>query len=686
MQVLFSKFFSFVLATGLIIAGYLIPLNAQVILQKDTVQAQKRYPYTQYFTDTYSYNPQQIDTQLYNFHRYIPAVAQPNQWHYLGNIGLAAKPLVFEFTRNIGFNLGFRRYELWQFTLQNQHWFTGPYPYSQWYYSFGAGQEQIAGVTFSQTFKQRLRLNFDYRRLISQGIYKRQKAGWHNLSVSLHFKGKKERYNALFSTLINSAELQHNGGVVFEDLFSDTSFFRKTILNVQLLAANGGLRNRQWRLQQHYDFGNRYDSIPVRGDSLKITRLLPQFRIGHAISYADNFYAYNDPSPQSANPSAGIYPNFYISRTNTADTIKAWQLRNEVFASAMRFKSKQNIPYFTAYAGLAHQFTAVNQANYNDTLPLLPVTVTGVDTVYTLPPDTLFTLRDTSFNLNSIELFAHFSTQTRNQQTYFKARFGFVPIGFNRGDISLQGQAAWFLAKKIGSLYAQAQYQLLTPDATEQRYFSNHYWWKQPNLKQISVLQIGGGFKHPASGSSLSASQYILNNYIIWNGQGHPQQLSGKTISITQLMGNINLHWRKLHFENTIVGQFYPETDTASFEDLPKWISRHNIYIETWLFKKAMLSQFGLDISYNTAIDAANRFSPAIGQFFNANTNNVTNLTYYPVVNVYCNIKISRVRVFALLQHANQGLFGTQNGVLATPAYPLPDRAFKLGLVWQFYD
>ncbi|MBK6610618.1 MAG: hypothetical protein IPG29_06855 [Sphingobacteriales bacterium] len=70
-------------------------------------------------------------------------------------------------------------------------------------------------------------------------------------------------------------------------------------------------------------------------------------------------------------------------------------------------------------------------------------------------------------------------------------------------------------------------------------------------------MQIGGGFKHPPG--SLSASQYILNNYIIWNGQGHPQQLSGKTISITQLMGNINLHWRKLHFENTIVGQFYPK-------------------------------------------------------------------------------------------------------------------------------
>jgi len=48
--------------------------------------------------------------------------------------------------------------------------------------------------------------------------------------------------------------------------------------------------------------------------------------------------------------------------------------------------------------------------------------------------------------------------------------------------------------------------------------------------------------------------------------------------------------------------------------------------------------------------------------------------------------KIKRVRIFGKLQHVNQNLFKAWQGYFAAIDYPMPDRIFKVGVSWYFYD
>ena len=53
-------------------------------------------------------------------------------------------------------------------------------------------------------------------------------------------------------------------------------------------------------------------------------------------------------------------------------------------------------------------------------------------------------------------------------------------------------------------------------------------------------------------------------------------------------------------------------------------------------------------------------------------------------MDLFFEIFIKRARLFFMMEHINQGMFA-QKGYFVAPNIGAQDRAFKLGVTWQFY-
>ena len=88
--------------------------------------------------------------------------------------------------------------------------------------------------------------------------------------------------------------------------------------------------------------------------------------------------------------------------------------------------------------------------------------------------------------------------------------------------------------------------------------------------------------------------------------------------------------------------------------------------------------QLGVDCDYYTKYYAP-KYQPATASFANQTKEKFGN---FPFMNVYANLKLSKVRFYVMMSHVNQGLF-TKN-YFSMADYPLNPRRFQLGLSIDF--
>jgi len=88
----------------------------------------------------------------------------------------------------------------------------------------------------------------------------------------------------------------------------------------------------------------------------------------------------------------------------------------------------------------------------------------------------------------------------------------------------------------------------------------------------------------------------------------------------------------------------------------------------------------GTDINYFSSLELMG-YSPMINQFYLDDSKSSGN---YPFVDVFINARIKSVRFFIKSSHVNSGLFGYK--YYGASNYPLYDRAFQVGLNWNFLN
>src|SRR5690606_30136884 len=112
-----------------------------------------------------------LDTSLRGIQNYSP-LAQPRRPTInTGNLGLAARDMLFQPLKTIGFDPGFHALDIYAMTHDDVIYYKARTPFSSLYYV--SGGEQILQVTHSQNIKPNWNFGANYNRITSNGSYQR---------------------------------------------------------------------------------------------------------------------------------------------------------------------------------------------------------------------------------------------------------------------------------------------------------------------------------------------------------------------------------------------------------------------------------------------------------------------------------------------------------------------------------
>lgn len=212
---------------------------------------------------------------------------------------------------------------------------------------------------------------------------------------------------------------------------------------------------------------------------------------------------------------------------------------------------------------------------------------------------------------------------------------------------------------------------------TMRHYHGTHFWWDNEDLDKVFTSKIKGELLSTRLGTHLSAGLENIKNYTYFAADGMPAQYTGD-LQIAQATFEQNFQFGIFHLDNEVTYQKSSQQDILPVPDLNLY---HNFYLRTKLFKKVLDFELGVDVRYFSKYYAP-AYIPGIGNFALQSDMDKVEVGGYPFINLYANMNLKTVRIFAMFYHINQS-----NGeYFLTPHYPTNQMLFKFGLSWNFYD
>ena len=592
-----------------------------------------------------------IDTSLHNFHVYDPALQADFNYRTIGNIGLAAYPVFFQPYKNFGFDLGYNAFDLYRLNRDNIRKYKTPTPFTEFNLMIGPKREQLVNVYHSQTIKNRFSFNFEYNRVAGTGIFRNQRSGNNNFAVNTFYITKKQRYSIGALFVYDNVTAAENGGFSVEQLlYKDTTILDKEIYPITLANAQTEIRDRDISINQQLAFGKTITK--QLNDTISITELAPVFKIYHSIGFNTSKLNYLDKSPDSL-----YYGNFFTRDVNdtlgTTDSIFNAVSQQQFYNTAgiiLQFvdshdSSEVKYKNFLVDLNLTHSVISIKNFNKN-------------------------------FNLQNLNFSGTLSNHPTSKSNFIysgKAALSF--ISYNAGDLLLEAKAG-YRSTKAGRVEAVVSQQLYEPSWVHQNFIIRDFSWNN-NFKKVNQFSLGLDYSLPKYHVLLSGRLCNITNLLYFDESQLSQQYTGNTQAWV-LSAVKNFRLKGFGLDNMVRLQFFSGNDLIR---MPQSWLRHSAFVEGKLFKGALQSRFGIDMTYSTNY-FANGYFPLTGQFFLQNTQSTK---FYPVFDVWFSFKIKTFRIFLKMDHVNEGLFKQPN-YYNFYNYAGMQRAFRIGLSWRFYD
>jgi hypothetical protein len=588
-----------------------------------------------------------LDTGLRGLQNYS-VLAQPRRPTInTGNLGLAAKDMLFQPTKTIGFDLGFHALDFYQMTHDDVMYYQARTPFSSLYYV--SGGEQILQVVHSQNIRKNWNFGANYNRIGSNGAYQRQRGDHLNAAIFTWYQSPSKRYNLFANMVWNTLKAQENGGLPNDSLFTVGSSFARGSENVKLSAARQLFRKSSFLIKQTY-FVGRIDTL-ASGNAEKV---LPTNKIAYTFRYDKDGYDFiaDNMSLQTVLPK-GIIDSSY---TNDSSSVK--HVQNEfIYSFFLRGKSSSFIKNeLKVDVGIRHDFYQYAQyARYRDRTNYYAFTNTFQNTSLVGGLGYRFSNR-IDLNVNAQQIFQ----------------------GKQFGDFLYEAKSNLLLSNSIGRIVLGAYMQNKSPEEIYNRYFGNHYSWIN-DFNRTKTINLSFQYLNDKYKFDAGAEYYLINDYLYFDQDGtnsiKPSQLSG-SINLLKITAGKRLQFGKFNLESYVV---YQKTDHPNILRIPELYTFNSFFLNQTFFK-VLRTNVGFDVRYNTAFQSYS-YSPAASQFYNGNAGN---LSSEPVVDVWLRASLRRANVFLKYEYANQNF--PDRGYYTVPGYPMPDSQLKFGVRWNFYD
>ncbi|SER70320.1 putative porin [Pedobacter rhizosphaerae] len=595
-----------------------------------------------------------LDTSTVNIQNYSPLLQPLHPTISNGNMGLSARPLLYEPSKRIGYDEGYHSLDYYALTPEDIIFYQARTPFTSLYFVSAGQKEQIFRAIHTQNIKPNWNVGLNFNRADSKGFYARQRGDNLNVALFSWYQSPSKRYNMWASAIFNTMRAYENGSVVEEDIFADNyTKIARDAEAVKLSSSRNMYKKNILFLKQSYYVG-RIDS------SSKASSVLPTNKITYTVQLDNNSYDFYKNEVDTYN----VLPPGVADATFTNDSTHVQHLKNEfIYSFFLRAKNSAVIKNeLKIDAGIRHD-------HYNQRF--MGIKTDGnnyLTTDYSYQNITILGAAGYRFTSN-----IDFNLDVQQ-----------ILQGENGGDYLYEARSNIQLGNKIGRIELGAYAQNQSPSALFQNFQGNHYQWINNDLKNTKVNNLSFNYINDKYGFTAGAKYYLTSNYLYFtlddsNGTNAilPKQ---ETSDISLIRIDVAKKWSfgKFRMENYVA---YQKTDKNAILRTPEFYTYNSIYFRN-TFVKVLKADIGIDVRYNSEYENY-LYSPATAQFY-IDEKNPVSFTSKPIVDVFLKANLKRANLFVKYDFVNQGLF--QKGYYTVNRYPMQDALLKFGVYWNFYD
>jgi hypothetical protein len=594
-----------------------------------------------------------LDTTLAGFHNFSVLVQPRRPTVGLGNLGLSARPMLFEPLKTIGFDAGFHTLDYYALTNDDVRYYQARAPFTSLYYVNSGEIEQVFKVIHSQNINRNLNVGLNFNRIGANGNYSHQRGDDLNGALFSWFQSPNKRYNLWTNIVFNTLKAEENGSIRNDSIFTESSFdIEREAQATRLTTARRIYRQKAFILKQTY-FVGRIDSLAEAAGK----KILPTNKIAYTLRYDANSFAFK----KDEDDDNTALPRGIADSTFTNDSTRYSHVQNEfVYSFFLRAKSSALIKNeLKLDVGIKHDYYKYNQFvllkdgakyyGYNASFQNL-----------TLLGNAGYRLSD-KIDLN-VDL-----------QQIFQGR--------NLGDFLYEAKSNVLLSKSVGRIILGAYFQNKSAEEIYTRYVSNHYNWDN-TYDRTKTINFSFNYLNDKLGFDAGVEYYLVDNYLYFKDSvNNPLKIvpdqSVSPINLLKISVGKKFKFGKFNLDAYVV---YQKTDNPDILRTPEFYSFNSFYLDQTFFK-VLKTNIGFDIRYNSPYSNYS-YSAAAGQFYVGSTNKFETT---PIVDIWVKASLRRANLFVKCDYINQGL--GLLGYKTVNNYPMQDRALlKFGVSWNFYD
>lgn len=608
-----------------------------------------------------------LDTSLNDFENYSPIFYQRNPKISLNTtMGTAARSLLFEPQKTIGFDVGLHALDAWLTNPDDIYYFNARVPYTLLTMVTSGSKEQYFKALHTQNIKPNWNIGINLNFVGSRGTYANTRILGQNVSnftgnVFSWYESKNKRYNLLSALIFNNLKSPETGSVLNDSLFTSArGSFDKNTERVRLPQTYENWGKTTLHLKQFFYIG-RIDTTVAKSKSS--ANILPTQRVSHTLNISKSkfvFYQYD-------NDIYHVFPDYYFSSNRSKDSLSLSHIQNDfTYSFYLRGKSQQFVKNeFKLDVGLTHDFYQYSQFVSDTTLTQFGYKVIQQN-------------RKQDGNFQNITLNGRASYRFSDRMN-LEATVNQIVVGRNFGDFLYDAKLLLSGNEKAGRIILNAYQQSSSPSLVATSWISNHYIFNNSFANQKTTA-LSFNYINDDLEFDLKAEYFLLNDYLYYEAQpggvdAKPVQLS-TPINLFKISAGKTLTFGHWHFDNFLV---YEKTDYQKTLRIPEVYTYSSLYLNSFLFK-VMHTSAGFTVRYNTPYSAPS-YAVGLGQFYNGAD---VQFSSYPIVTAFFKANIKNTDLFVLYDYANQGLFS--KGYYTVNRYPQMDAMLKFGVRWNFYQ
>ena len=564
----------------------------------------------------------------------------------LSNSGLAHKNINFFYPTKLGFNSELSSFSSYIKDVDNTLYPIIYQPFTEIKYMSGDKKEQHIEVLFSKEFLPRFFISLNYDVDFSPGVYKRSKMQNSFFNGNFRYNTKNKRYGITGSYFHNKIDIQENGGIKYDSIFTNNLETDKSIIDVNLTNATNLIKISGFAINQYFNILGHLNNETQ--DSTFKERKINIGRINHHLSYQNNRYVYEDKNPLSS-----FYQNYdpVLDSLKTFDSIYFHTIKNAVYWNTLGYKKYNNdIPFYLTL-GIEHNIT--QHGGYVDLITQE---------------------RFNNHNFSNIRANAGIIINLF-KSTRITGNAQIITSGYQAGDFVIEGEWKQFLGtanKNLGALKFNMNLNRQSADWFEEYYYSNNFRWDNDFNPATSLLLHGS---YELQYLTIGFKQSTINNYIYFGTDAKPKQFSG-TLSISSLYSTFNIKLNKFEMVGFASLQ---TTNNDEVIHLPSFHGKVKLAYNITLVKNNSMMQPSIAIKYFTKY-YADAYMPSLRTFYLQNETLVGN---FPYIDLCVTFKIKRANIYLL--YTNMYSLTNDNRYFTTPHYPMRDSRFCLGVNWRLY-